>query len=71
MQNRKPLQLALLASISLFLTDAALAKDAYKTPCHADALRVCKMTNDINAQGCLKQHLSEITPSCKAFLTKK
>lgn len=71
MQNRKPLQLALLASISLFLTDAASAKDAYRTPCRTDAKRVCHMDNEIKAQGCLKQHLSEVTPACKAFLDKK
>jgi hypothetical protein len=71
MQNRKSLQLALLACISLFVTDAASAKDATKTPCRADAVRVCHMANEIKAQGCLKQHLSEITPACKAFLTKK
>jgi hypothetical protein len=32
---------------------------------------VCHMANEIKAQGCLKQHLSEVTPACKAFLTKK
>ena len=71
MQNGKTLHLVVLASISLFLTDVTLAKDAYKTPCRADAKRVCHMDNDVKAQGCLKQHLSEITPACKAFLTKK
>lgn len=71
MRNRKSLQLALLACISLFLTDAALAKDAYKTPCRADAKRVCHMDNEVKAQGCLKQHLSELTPGCKAFLSKQ
>lgn len=71
MRNRKSLQLALWACISLFLTDAALAKDAYKTPCRADAKRVCHMDNEVKAQGCLKQHLSEVTPACKAFLTKQ
>lgn len=29
------------------------------------------MDNDVKAQGCLKQHLNELTPACKAFLTKK
>lgn len=71
MQNGKTVQLALLAFISLFLTDAALAKEAWKTPCRSDAKRVCHMDNEIKAQGCLKQHLSELTPACKAFLTKK
>ena len=71
MRNRKSLQLAFLACLSLFLTDAVLAKDAYKTPCRKDAVRVCHMDNDVKAQGCLKQHLSELTPACKAFLTKK
>jgi hypothetical protein len=64
--------LALLAGISIYLTDAALAaKNPYKTPCHGDAKRVCKMDNEVKAQGCLKQHLSELTPACKAFLAKK
>ncbi|AEH87434.1 MULTISPECIES: hypothetical protein [Mesorhizobium] len=71
MQNQTSFQLAFFASISFFVTDVALAKDATKTPCRADALRVCHMANEIKAQGCLKQHLSEITPACKAFLTKK
>lgn len=29
------------------------------------------MDNEIKAQGCLKQHLSEVTPACRAFLDKK
>jgi hypothetical protein len=29
------------------------------------------MDNEVKAQGCLKQHLSELTPACKAFLAKK
>ncbi|WP_181166981.1 hypothetical protein [Mesorhizobium sp. B2-8-3] len=49
MRKQKTLGLALLASSSLFLADVALAKDAYKTPCRADAQRLCKMVD--NAKG--------------------
>lgn len=71
MHSRQLFRLALLAGISIYFTDATLAANPYKTPCHGDAKRVCKMSNEIKAQGCLKQHLGELTPACKAFLTKK
>ena len=71
MRKQKSLGLALLASISLFLTDAVLAKDAYKTPCRADAQRLCKMPDNAKGLSCLKQHISELTPACKAFISKK
>ncbi|MBZ9761585.1 hypothetical protein LB553_11955 [Mesorhizobium sp. CA8] len=71
MRKQKTFELVLLASISLFLADAALAKDAYKTPCRADAQRLCKMVDNAKGLSCLKQHISELTPACKAFLSKK
>ncbi|TPN88338.1 hypothetical protein FJ987_21160 [Mesorhizobium sp. CU2] len=71
MLSRKSLKMAFLAGMSLFLTEAVSAKDAYKTPCRADAKRICHMDNDVKAQGCLKQHLSELTPACKAFISKQ
>lgn len=70
MHSRQLFRLVLLAGISIYLTGPTLAANQYKTRCHADAKRVCKMDNDIKAEGCLKQHLSELTPACKAFLTK-
>jgi hypothetical protein len=71
MRKQKSLGLALLASVSLFLADAALAKDAYKTPCRADAQRLCKMVDNAKGLSCLKQHISELTPACKTFRSKK
>ncbi|TPI19795.1 MULTISPECIES: hypothetical protein [unclassified Mesorhizobium] len=71
MRKQKTLGLALLASSSLFLADVASAKDAYKTPCRTDAQRVCKMVDNAKGLSCLKQHISELTPACKAFLSKK
>ncbi|TPI41946.1 hypothetical protein FJW07_05435 [Mesorhizobium sp. B3-1-9] len=71
MRKQKTLGLALLASSSLFVADVALAKDAYKTPCRADAQRLCKMVDNAKGLSCLKQHISELTPACKAFLSKQ
>jgi hypothetical protein len=70
MHSRKSLGIAVLAGLSISFTSAALAANPYKTPCRSDAKRICKMQNDVKAQSCLKQHLNEVTPACKAFLTK-
>ena len=70
MHSRQLLRLGLLAGIAIFLSDAALAANQYKTPCNRDAKRVCNMDNDVKAQGCLKQNLGVLTPACKAYLAK-
>lgn len=61
----------LVAAMTLLVTSYALAKDPTKTPCTRDGQRICKTQNVASAESCLRQHLAELTPACKAYLAKK
>ena len=59
-----------LAAPALVVTDYSLAANPYKTPCTGDGKRLCHMQNQAKAEACLKQHLAEVTPACRTYLTK-
>lgn len=64
-------QLSFVAAISLLAANSAFAANPYKTPCTADGKRICSTQDVAKAESCLRQHMSELTPACKAYLTKK
>lgn len=67
-------RLAILAALAFGATQVAYARNLssnpYKTPCHDDRLRLCSAVSPGKAGGCLKQHLNDLSPACKAFVTK-
>ena len=71
MPASKMFQLTIAAAISLVVANNALAANPYKTPCTADGKRICSTQNAAKAESCLRQHMAELTPACKAYLAKK
>ncbi|WP_315923344.1 hypothetical protein [Mesorhizobium sp. SP-1A] len=59
------------AALAFVGANNAFAANPYKTPCTADGKRVCAMQNQAKAESCLRQHMDQLTPACKTYLTKK
>lgn len=59
------------ASISLSMSSMAHAatRDEQTQACRGDALRLCssEIPNEDKITACMKQHVNELTPGCKAM----
>lgn len=75
MRANKIFGLAAVTLIALGVAQAVHARNMtsnpYRTPCHDDRLRLCSKVAPGNAGKCLRQHLNDLEPACKAFVTKK
>lgn len=69
MHKDRLLQISFLATMALLVADSAFAQ--YNTPCTGDGRRLCGTRNAAVAEPCLRQHLDELSPACKAYLAKK
>ena len=68
----------LLAGLSLLTAVMASPVEArnpssnpYRTPCHDDRIRLCSTASPGKAGSCLKKHINELSPACKAQVKKK
>ncbi|KQZ33423.1 hypothetical protein ASD50_01170 [Mesorhizobium sp. Root552] len=69
MHKDRLLQISFLATMALLVADSAFAQ--YNTPCTPDGRRLCGTRNASVAEPCLRQHMDELSPACKAYLAKK
>ena len=61
---------------ALFAGANANARDTsqpagHKTPCFHDRIRLCPQSAPDKAGNCLKQHMSQLTPACRAYEQRK